>query len=38
MHGPDIPTFVLNDVEDFSTHQCGLLPDRRLERAKRERL
>jgi polygalacturonase len=38
MHGPDVPTFVLSDVEDFVTHQCGLLPDKRLEHAKKDKL
>ena len=37
-HGPDIPTFVLSDVEDFSTHQCGLLPDKKLEHVKKDKL
>jgi hypothetical protein len=33
MHGPDIPTFSLKDVEDFSTHQSSV-PDTRLELSK----
>src|SRR5262249_14540919 len=36
-HAADAPTFVLKNVLDFSTHQCGMLPDRRLERALDER-
>jgi len=35
---PEVPTFVLTNVENFSTHQCGALPDTRLERVKQEKL
>ena len=34
----EAPTFVLKEVLDFTTHQCGPLPDRRLEHAKEEKL
>ncbi|HEV8482809.1 MAG TPA: glycoside hydrolase family 28 protein, partial [Blastocatellia bacterium] len=37
-HGPDVPTFVLRDVENFSTNQCWQVPDKRLEHAKLEKL
>ena len=30
LHGRDIPTFSLKDVEDFSTHQSSV-PDTKLE-------
>jgi polygalacturonase len=36
-HAPDVPTFVLKSVENFSTHQCGLLPDMRLERVDQKK-
>jgi polygalacturonase len=34
----DAPTFVLKDVENFSLQQSHPLPDKRLERVKREKL
>ena len=36
--GPDVPTFVLKDVENFSTNQCWQVPDKRLERVSLEKL
>jgi hypothetical protein len=30
-HAPDVPTFVLKNIEDFSLHQCKGLADTRLE-------
>jgi polygalacturonase len=30
----DVPTFILNEVEDFSVHQSHPLPDTRLEKTK----
>jgi polygalacturonase len=35
-HAPDLPTFVLKNIEDFSIHQCKGLADMRLERAVRQ--
>ena len=32
-HAQGVPTFVLKNVADFSTHQCWPIPDMRLERA-----
>ncbi|MBZ5497458.1 MAG: glycoside hydrolase family 28 protein [Acidobacteriia bacterium] len=37
MHAQDVPTFVLRNVENFSTHQCGLLPDTRLDRVDQKK-
>ena len=37
-HAPDVPTFVLNKVADFSTHQCGSIPDTRLETVEEKKL
>ena len=37
-HAPEVPTFVLNKVADFSTHQCGPIPDTRLEAVEEKRL
>ena len=37
-HAPDVPTFVLTKVADFSTHQCGSTPDTRLEAVEEKRL
>ena len=37
-HGADVPTFVLKEVESFSTNQCGQVPDKRFENAKLEKL
>jgi polygalacturonase len=34
----DVPTFVLKNVSDFSTHQCWPLPDQRLERVDSRKL
>ncbi|MGD0516405.1 MAG: glycoside hydrolase family 28 protein [Thermoguttaceae bacterium] len=31
---PQVPEFILNNVEDFSTHDCRSVPDLRLESAK----
>jgi hypothetical protein len=36
--GPDVPTFVLKDVEGFSTNQCWQVPDKRLERVTLDKL
>jgi len=33
-HAPDVPTFVLNNVKEFRTNQCGAVPDMQLERVK----
>lgn len=33
-HAPAVPTFILNNVEDFSTHDCPSAPDMRLERVE----
>ena len=35
---PEAPTFILKDVQDFSIQQSHPMPDKRLERAKQERL
>ena len=35
-HAPDVPTFVLKNIEDFSIHQCKGLADTRLERVARQ--
>ena len=32
------PIFVLENVADFSTHQCWPLPDMRLERVQQKKL
>ncbi len=37
-HATDVPTFVMTEVEDFSTHQCGSLPDTRLEKVEEKKL
>lgn len=37
MHAQDVPTFVLRNVENFSTHQCGLVPDTRLDRVDQKK-
>lgn len=34
----DVPTFILNEVEDFSVHQSHPLPDTRLEKTKQAKL
>lgn len=34
-HEPQVPTFQLNDIENFGTHQCSV-PDTQLEQAKRK--
>jgi hypothetical protein len=36
MHAPGVPTFVLNDVEDFTTHQSSV-PDTHADRTKQGR-
>ena len=36
--GDGVPTFVLKNVADFSTHQCWPLPDMRLDRVDAKRL
>lgn len=36
-HETDVPTFVLKDVKDFSTHQCGI-PDTQIEQVKQKEL
>ena len=33
-HAPDVPTFVLRDVEDFSVQQSKDLPDKRSDHVK----
>jgi hypothetical protein len=33
-HAADVPTFILKNVEDFSTHQCKGLPDTQLDKAE----
>jgi polygalacturonase len=38
LHAPDVPTFLLKDVEDFSVLQSKPLPDTRLERVKQGKL
>ena len=35
---PDVPTFVLKNVNDFNTHQCRAVPDTQLERVKQKEL
>ena len=30
-HAPEVPTFVLKKVEGFSAHQCGSVPDTKLD-------
>ena len=35
---PDVPTFVLKNVEDFRTHRCDDLPDTRLDNVENESL
>ena len=35
---PEAPTFILKDVQDFSIQQSHPMPNKRLERAKQERL
>jgi polygalacturonase len=37
-HAPDVPTFVLKNVEEFSTHQCQAVPDMQLEQVKQKEL
>lgn len=37
-HAPEVPTFVLKNVEDFKIHQCGAVPDTRLERVEQKKL
>ncbi len=37
-HAPDVPTFVLKQVQDFDTHSCGSVPDTRLERVEQKKL
>jgi polygalacturonase len=38
LHAPDVPTFLLKDVEDFSVQRSHPLPDTRLERVKQGKL
>ncbi|PYS94329.1 MAG: exo-poly-alpha-D-galacturonosidase [Acidobacteria bacterium] len=38
VHAPAVPIFVLENVADFSTHQCWPLPDMRLERVQQKKL
>jgi hypothetical protein len=33
---PQVPEFILNNVEDFSAHDCRSVPDLRLESAKKQ--
>ncbi len=35
---PGVPTFMLKNVEDFNTHQCGPVPDTQLEQVKQKNL
>ena len=35
-HVADVPTFVLDTVEGFYTHDCRSVPDLRLESVKRQ--
>jgi polygalacturonase len=35
---PIVPTFVLKNVEDFNTHQCGSVTDIQLERVEQKNL
>lgn len=37
-HAPDVPTFTLTNVENFSVQQSAQLPDTRLERVKQRKL
>jgi hypothetical protein len=32
-HKDGVPTFILKNVLDFSTINCGLLPDKKIEKA-----
>jgi len=32
-HAKDVPTFILKNVTDFKTIQCGSLPDKKIEKA-----
>jgi polygalacturonase len=36
--GANVPTFVLKQVEDFSTQQCGAVPDVKLDRVEKKEL
>ena len=38
LHAPDVPTFLLKDVEDISVQRSHPLPDTRLERVKQGKL
>jgi polygalacturonase len=35
-HAPDVPTFILNSVEGFYTHDCRAAPDMKLDSVKRQ--
>jgi hypothetical protein len=37
-HAPDVSAFVLNDVEDFSTHRCQSVTDVELESVEQKEL
>lgn len=37
-HAPDVPTFALTNVENFSVQQSAQLPDTRLDRVKQRKL
>jgi polygalacturonase len=37
-HAPGVPTFVLKNVEGFSTHGCGTLPDTKIDRVEQRNL
>lgn len=37
-HAPDVPTFVLNNVEDFNLYQTGPLPDIHLAKVQKQTL
>lgn len=38
VRAPDVPTFTLTNVENFSVQQSAQLPDTRLERGKQRKL
>jgi polygalacturonase len=37
-HAPDVPTFILNTVEGYYTHDCRAVPDVRLDKVKQQAL
>jgi hypothetical protein len=32
-HAKDVPTFILKNVTDFNTTDCGLVPDKKIDKA-----